>query len=650
MLIPRKLLLLWMVLQSALLILLQQAFSWWIMALFASLLGFRALQLLSAKSPLSLKVINALAAAICIALLANLKQAGVLHFMLQILLLAAILRLLALRHANEARQLVWVHYFLIACCFILHQDMLIAAIILLGFALNLYCHFYLFAPASAQLNWLHTARSFLIILPLWLAMFLLFPRLPPFWQIPSAKVASTGLSDTLDPGSIEQLVQDDSLAFRVEFDGAMPARQQLYWRSHLYEDFDGRRWQVNPLRQLANKARISPTEPAEQNLPGLSYRIIAEASQQHNLFALSLPLTSSDKVFIAASGLISSVQPVTQRLNYQVSGVTTPVAMHSKQERQLNLLLPDGNPQTLQFAQQLAQQYTEPAALIQALKRHFNQQAYFYSLTPPALGQNSVDQFLFETRSGFCSHYASATALILRAAGIPARVVGGYQGGIWHAEQGYLAVRQREAHAWVEYLHQAKWQMFDPTAAVAPERILDGLESSLTLEQQDMLLSGWTQIALLQQLRLQLMHLDYYWSVWVLGFNDNDQQALWHSLRQHIKVISITLAGITALLILLSTLYWWRRRPVNTAPAATQLLQRGFAPLLAQKPAQQSLASFLTGVKQRQPAHLHWLQQLISLYEQSVFRDDAAALKQLQQLLKQHKAELALLNRCVENT
>ncbi|WP_166839574.1 transglutaminaseTgpA domain-containing protein [Rheinheimera pleomorphica] len=645
MLKQKPLLMLWLAIQLSLLILLQQAFTSWISATFAALLLLRLLTTWRAKETLSLKWVNVLAAVLTLALLLNLKQAGVLHFMLQILLLAAILRLLALQQLYEARQLVWVHYFLLASCFILHQDMLLAAFIMLVLMGNLYSHFLLFSPAGIHLKWQRVSRAALIILPLWLAMFMLFPRLAPFWQIPTANVASTGLSDTLDPGSIEQLVQDNSLAFRVEFSADIPARSQWYWRARLYEDFDGRRWQVNPLRSRSGKdGSVTERSPGSATA---QYRVIAEASQQRHLFALATPVSSSNNVAIAASGLVKAVKPVTQRTSYQISSVLQPVKQQSDEELTINLTLPEGNEQTRAFGRQLGQQFQQTSALVAAITAHFQQQPYFYSLTPPPLGANSVDQFLFNTRTGFCSHYASAAAVILRAAGVPARVVGGYQGGDWHQQQGYLAVRQREAHAWVEYLDNGKWQLFDPTAAVAPERILSSLDAVLSAEQRQLLNPGWRKFALLQTLSLQLMHLDYYWSVWVLGFDDNNQRQLWHQLKQQLTRYAYPLLAVISLLLCAAAWYLLRPGAVTAQPEASRLLQQALAGMVKQKPAQQSLSACLRHYASQHPTDRNWLQQLTDSYEQAVFNNDAAALRLLKQQLKRHRADLRRLQRRV---
>ena len=649
MLKQKRLMVVWLGLQLAFLLLLQEAFTLWVSLLFAALLLTRFTTLVYANTSLSLKAVNFIGAGVAVALLFNIKQAGVLNFMLQILLLAAMLRLLALRQLFEARQLVWVHYFLIGCCFILHQNMLVALVIMAALFANIYSHYLLFAPAGSTLKPGNIGRATLIILPLWLAMFLLFPRLPPFWQIPTAKVASTGLSDTLDPGSIEQLVKDDSLAFRVEFENGVPERQLLYWRARLYEDFDGRRWQENPLRAGSNYRNINQANTSAEAT--LKYRIIAEASQQRSLFALASPFQSSANVNIAPSGLVLSTKPVSQRISYQLSSQLQPVTILSEQEQQLNLHIPAGNEQTLAFGRQLKAQHPQVPALVDAIASHFRQQPYFYSLTPPLLGANSVDQFLFDSRTGFCSHYASATALLLRAAGIPARVVGGYQGGDWHPEQGYLAVRQREAHAWVEYADQGRWQQFDPTAAVAPQRILSSLDDALSAEQRQLLSSPWQRNALLNNLRQQLMHLDYYWSVWVLGFNDDNQRDLWQQLRQNLQRFAYGLALITVLALLVVALLWWQRRERPTQPQAYRLVSKLLSGVLQHKPIEQPLSEFLCLLAQQQEAEQRQLLlALVKYYELALFNDDTTALSLLKQQLKQHRNTLRKLHFSAQNT
>ena len=648
MLIPSRLILLWAAMQSALVLLMQDALSIWMSVIYLLLLLLVIAQQFKGSGGLSLKLANLVAAAVTLALILSVKQSGVLHFMLQILLLAAVSRLLAMKHLHEARQLIWVQFFLIACCFILHQDMAIAAFIFMLFGANFYSLHKLFAPGTAGLQFKSVGRAALIILPLWLGMFVLFPRLPPFWQLPNMKTASTGLSDTLEPGAIEQLVQDNSLAFRAEFETGLPAREQLYWRSYLYERFDGRRWLVVPAQ------RSALADANKDKLPLSQYRIIAEPSQQTRLYSLAMVEQLSDRIRLMNGSLIQADRPVSQRFSYQLSSRLGDIPVLSDNELKTNLLLPAGNEKTAQFAKNLKQRFAKPDEYISALAAHFNQQSFYYSLSPPALGVDGIDQFLFETRTGFCSHYASATAFILRHAGIPARVVGGYLGGDWHNEQGYLAVRQREAHAWVEYADNGYWKRFDPTASVAPERVLQSLDDVLSDDDCALLTPFWQRSALLQTLQLQLMHLDYYWSVWVLGFDDNRQQNLWHALWQSLKSNISTLLYLLlamALLFISAILWLTLQKPAQTQqPMALRLVRRSLKPLLNHKAPECSIAAYLQQLAEQYPAHQTLLMQIRQLYEQAIFAGNTDAELQLKTLLNQHKPALRALTHSAQNS
>mgnify|MGYP006195154317 CR=1 FL=1 len=297
-----------------------------------------------------------------------------------------------------------------------------------------------------------------------------------------------------------------------------------------------------------------------------------------------------------------------------------------------------------------AQRYPQPNELVAAIAEHFRQQPFYYSLRPPALGRDSVDQFLFQTRTGFCSHYASATALLLRHAGIPARVVGGYLGGDWHAEQGYLAVRQREAHAWVEYLQQGQWQRFDPTAAVAPQRVLDSLDMALPENERDMLRSPWQSFALIQLFSQQLMHLDYYWSVWVLGFDDTQQQNLWHVLRKHWPAILYTMAALLLLSLCIGLLLWYRRSRLNRPAIAQRLVLSALKPLLVAKPSQQSVSGYLQQLAANHPAYAEPLLQITEQYDLAVYASQPQAEHELRKRLKQYQQQFKQLNRLIQNT
>lgn len=638
MLLNRQAILSFYVILVAVIVLLHQALPLWYSALLLLLLLYRwPLQQNSKVN--KLKRINIIAALILLLLLVSIRQSGVFHFMLQILLLSATSRLVLIRQRHDSHQLLWVLYFLLACCFIFYQSILTSLLILALLLFTLYCHYRLYASKQHQLQLLQLTKAVLITLPVWISLFVLFPRLQPLWRIPTAEAAITGLADTLDPGSIENLVQSDKLAFRAIFSDAMPPRQQLYWRAKVYEDFNGRSWTVNP--------RFERRQPAHQQSENsntgqlLSYQVIAEVSNQRSLFALGQPLEYASSVRPAAAYLVEARRPVNQRLSYQLTSVLAAVPADTALEQQLNSRTSNANPQTKALAAELAGRTSSTAGLIEQISALFSQQPFYYSLNPPRLGANSVDAFLFDSRTGFCSHYASATAVLLREAGVAARVVGGYQGGVWHQEQQYLEVRQREAHAWVEYYDNGSWQRYDPTAVIAPERILAGLDAVLTADEQDQLQANWRRFSAFNYLSQQLLHLDYYWSVWILGFDENQQHNLWQQLKAASKLLAVL-----ATLLLLVLLLWWflqyQRKPAPYA-APVMLIQRYFGKLLSNKTAGQHVSQFIVSLKNHNPAHTGMLNTINDLYQRALFAEDPQALLQLEQYLKQHATSLKKL-------
>jgi transglutaminase-like putative cysteine protease len=633
-------------LQATMLLLYQPAFTPLTNGLFILLLLWLGIRLWQQAKSLSARQINWLLAPVLLLLLLQTRSVGALNLMFHVLLLAAIGRSFSLQLRRDAIQLVWVQYFAISCAFIFHQQILLAGLIFSLLAVNLYLQFQLFAPNGQPLRLTPLLKTCVLALPLWLGLFLLFPRLPPLWQMPNQQQAVTGLGNELDPGSIEQLVQSDATAFRVGFDGSPPPRQQWYWRAKVYEEFDGRRW----LQHSRFERRRAPEPAAPQvvvsDTQPLNYQILAESSFQRDLFSLGVPVSWSDNIKPRAASLLQSNQVISQRLSYQVSSLLSPVPQSSEAELRLNLQTAAANPQSQQLAIELKQQHgSDGHAISTALARLFREQAFYYTLQPPLLGNNAIDQFLFQSRSGFCSHYASASAMLLRAAGVPARVVGGYQGGDWQASQQYLIVRQRDAHAWVEYLQDGYWHMFDPTAAIAPERILQGLEQALSQPERD-LLAGW-QPGWMQQMALQWSHLDYLWSVWVLGFNQQQQAELWLMLQSWLdywRWLLGVMVGI-GISLLLWLLYWQQQRRQLMRLAPDYWRRRVFAELPEPDQPGESVHSWLKKLAQVNPDAAVPLQQLAASYERVVFAAKPEAASALQQQLRQQRKKLRALKR-----
>jgi transglutaminase-like putative cysteine protease len=324
-----------------------------------------------------------------------------------------------------------------------------------------------------------TGKTLLYGLPITALLFLFVPRIEGhFWSLPADGRALSGLGDEMHPGDISELSLSDDPVMRVFFNGRLPPRSQRYWRGPVLHDFDGGTWRA---------ARGTPY-PKLAPLPqgqAVSYRVLLEATQRHYLPLLERGLRWN--LPRASQGwdlTVQAEQPVTALLAYEATSY--PAAVMSGDLplslRRRALQWPAGtNPQTLAWAAQLRATYRDDGALLQAVLQHFSEPPFTYTLTPPQLDNtNAVDEFLFGTKQGFCGHYASALTAVARAAGIPARVVTGYQGGEWNRIGKYLLVRQADAHAWVEvWLRGQGWVRIDPTAAVAPERVEQGLDGAL---------------------------------------------------------------------------------------------------------------------------------------------------------------------------
>lgn len=613
--------------QVALLLLLTPAFTFWSQAIFALLLLAKLDQIYFNKPVWSLGRSNLLAALIMAVLLVLSRQLGVIHLMFHLLLLASMLRLLSIRtdDLNDYRQLLWVNYFLIASCFILHQNLAVSLCILTLLALQLNIQYLLFAGKIVAVPWKKIATVSLVFVPLFTALFVFFPRLPPLWQMPGAKAAQTGLAEDMSPGSIEKLVTSDQLSFRVTFAGSRPQQHDLYWRAKIYTNFDGSTWHSEPPSRL--KVKLA-SEPDWQ------FTVIAEPHQQRILYSLGQPTILQGPVQMTAQRLVRSQQIVSQRLSYTLSGSDQPLA-----DNHLNaayLQLPAGNEKTRQLAAQI-RQFKQPKLIVEAIASRLRDNGYSYTLSPTALSGDEIDQFLFETKAGFCSHYASATAFILRAAGVPARVIGGYLGGKWQDEQNYLQVRQRDAHAWVEYYADGHWYRFDPTAVVAPDRLENGLDAVLADSELSLLQQTWVSNTNIAQFIIgKLDDLDFYWSKWVIAFNEQQQNSLMNELKASWQQLSLMQIGriIAATVLLGFTLMlvrWWLGREKIAEPV--KLFKR--LEQLENKFPYESYQEFLDRISIRYPETAELCAQLSQSYATWIFANQQRSAKQSWRLMRQ---------------
>ncbi len=451
------------------------------------------------------------------------------------------LKLVELRQRRDVMVLMFLAYFLLITHFIFSQTIPMAAYVMTCAWLLLSLHMHLSSKELRPVK--HSLRSagglMLLGLPLMLALFVLFPRIEgPIWGLPKdAYAGMTGLSDSMSPGAISSLSQSDAVAFRVKFDGQVPSTDKRYWRGPVLWMTDGRNWETGPeTRPIGWQSPISTG-----NESAVSYTVTLEPHNQKWLFALDLPATGSEHGQINSDLQLVAPKKIRKRLKYHmVSYLDYNTGKLTAFERRLALFLPKNrNPRTIALGRSLQIKSRSDAEVVQKALAMFRQQPFVYSLKPPLLDSaEPSDQFLFETRTGFCEHFASSFTMLMRSAGIPARVVTGYQGAELNPVDDYYIVRQRDAHAWAEvWLPGQGWVRIDPTAAVAPERIERSINISqisagavqFNLPQSDMLLKAW------QQLSLNLDAINNRWNQLVLGYGPEQQRDFLQNLGLDIK-------------------------------------------------------------------------------------------------------------------
>jgi transglutaminase-like putative cysteine protease len=324
------------------------------------------------------------------------------------------------------------------------------------------------------------ASSLAVALPFALLLFLLVPRLPgSFWVLPQEHQAYTGLGDEMSPGSISQLTESGEAALRVRFEGSPPPAAERYWRGPVLHDFDGYTWR----RRHADLGHAPHLQYEGQSY---SYEITLEPNEHNVLIALELAQGLPDTLpntFSTFDYQLIAPAPLSRAVSYRLQSYPHHRSLDalSPAARRLDMQLPpDRNPRSVELAHSLRARAGSDAAFIDAVLDYLRRGGFSYTLEPPLLNLDSVDDLLFHTREGFCGHYASAFVMLMRAGGVPARVVTGYLGGSWNRYGGYLYITQSDAHAWAEvWLDGRGWTRIDPTAVVAPGRLTEGLDELL---------------------------------------------------------------------------------------------------------------------------------------------------------------------------
>ena len=516
-----------------------------------------------------------------------------------LLILLSTLKLLELRALRDATVLIYLSCFIIITNFFYSQSIPTALFMLFTLLVIMATWVHLHTGDLKLKPRLRIAGVLLLqAIPLSLILFVLFPRVQgPLWGLPQDAYASSGLSDTMSPGSLSKLSLNDAVAFRVTFDGTVPPREQMYWRGPVLWDFDGSTW------TRGHNATLLPPKLDDAGSP-VNYTVTLEPHNKRWLFALDLPGKLSIAADLAPDFQLLSRNPVNARIRYQASSFLSYRANLEEPPQQMRraLALPRGfNPQARKLAAAWRAEAeatpspsfdklrtgqaspggrgsNRPAGINERLVRtvlgYFNQGGFVYTLEPPLLGANGVDEFLLQTKQGFCEHYAGSFVFLLRAAGVPARVVTGYQGNEYNALGNYYIVRQSDAHAWAEaWLPERGWVRYDPTAAIAPARIQSGLSAAVS-NTAVLPFMARNPPQWLRELRFNWDALANRWNQWVLGYNPETQFAFltrlgmeditWQKMALNMLAGIFILVGLFTL-ILLRRLVVRSRDPVQAA-------------------------------------------------------------------------------------
>lgn len=492
-----------------------------------------------------------------------------------------------LRQKRDAYVALNLGLFVLASAFLLRQDL---SVVLAGLpSLLMILMAFVVMSDDANLDGAGRWRALMMLcvpaVPLLVVLFVFFPRIPPIWSLPlSHQSATTGMSDSMSPGDFSNLSQSTKLAFRVEFASSRPPREQLYWRGLVFGEFDGVTWRPSDMTVQPWLTRDTRWI-SQARLSNQSYRVILEPTQQNWLFALDYPKLPHKQanIMVMRDLTLRRTHPVTKQIHYEFDYHMAKHDLLDVLERQVYVGLPkQSNPKSKAFASSLfAQVGYDPVKYIASVQHYINTQGFSYTLSPPLLKGERIDEFLFGTRAGFCEHYASSFTFLMRAVGIPARVVAGYQGGELGRDGKSWEVRQMDAHAWSEvWLVGQGWVRIDPTAFVSPERISVGM-NALTQESGAQMFGdgvagqwGYRQFQLLQTLRRYSDQVGYYWQREIVGFDQDKQK---QSLFKWFKIASFaeqfwTLVATCLLLGLMFGLYVYQQRKKRHHPLDLPLL------------------------------------------------------------------------------
>ncbi|GJC30214.1 transglutaminase [Acinetobacter sp. KAM398] len=420
----------------------------------------------------------------------------------------------------------------------------------------------------------NVAKFIAYALPFFLLLFLFFPRLPPLWHVPIPDAKGvTGISDTMSPGDIAELSQSSALAFRIVGNmQQLPPRSKLYWRAMVLDQYDGRTWTSNfSNQQPVQAAQLQPDQVDFQ------YQYITADPRVQWIMALEKSVPNQQGYILRSDWSMvpqrqnGRIQPIALQWVGESARIQGDDAQNERYRRfsqRLNVQVQtQSDPKAQQFALQMfAQSQQQPERYVQNVLQWYRSNGFSYTLKPGMLGQNRVDEFLFQSKQGFCEHYASSFALLMRYVGIPARVVVGYQGGELAPDGQSWEVRQQDAHAWTEVLLNQQWVRIDPTAIIAPQRIDDGMQNLMADDRAvlgaDTQMWQYQHSNFIRSLRVWSDYASYQWQSKVVGYDAESQRHWFGCLGLHSNYALAAVLVSSILLILAGYFGWifWKKR------------------------------------------------------------------------------------------
>ncbi len=534
-----------------------------------------------------------------------------------------VLKLLEAEEPRDARVGIAFACFALMSALLFDQGLVASAVVSLGLipALTTLCA--VEDPEADQrrlvTQWKPVLFALLASVPLSVFAFLFVPRLSsPLWGTPDSGQAATGLSSRLSPGDMLDLMTDDTPALRIRFDGPPPANASLYFRAYTMQLFDGEAWTPG--------LRRTRRPPAQADYgPRITYHASLEPTHDRIVPLLDLPVAAPPDTELRADRTVLANRRIDDAVTFTAEAATRYRLEPTLDDgvRRDNLQLPAGTgPRARALAASWAERYgTDHAAIVRAALALFHAD-FSYTLAPEPLGRDRIDDFLFATRQGYCEHFASGFTFLMRAAGLPARVVTGYQGGFWNGRAGYLLVRRSDAHAWSEvWLHGRGWVRFDPTAAVRPERVDLGAAAAAEGAGGDTFGPAW-----LRALRNQWDVVNQWWSRGGIGFDSLRQQGLLRPFGvDHADVTDLAAVLATGCALLVAVALGWallQRREGDALDAWMHRLERKLGRAGVVRRPGEGPKHFLARAARALPAQRNALERLSGLYLRSRYAHD----------------------------